>query len=206
MKNPQVSDYVSKSTLPILPIIETLAPWDVVSNMEFIINSTLKNMDLTDYVVSNNQAVHKSVVVESSAQLKGSLINGPSCFLANGSLLRGGVILDENINVGHCRELKTSIMLVGSKIAHLNFVGDSIIGDGANIEGGAVIANYRNECSSKEITVHFNGIHISTGVEKFGAIVGSNAKLAANSTLAPGSLIASCSIIKRGESIDQIRV
>jgi hypothetical protein len=38
-----------------------------------------------------------------------------------------------------------SVLLAGSKIAHLSFVGDSILGRAVNCEAGSVIANYRNE-------------------------------------------------------------
>lgn len=42
-------------------------------------------------------------------------------------------------------------MFPGSKIAHLNVVGDSIIGSGVKIEARTVIANYRNELADKVI-------------------------------------------------------
>ena len=204
MNKPYVIDYVEKSGLPILPVIEALSPWEAVSTIRSVISAILDRLDLTDYIVADQQAIHRSAIIESSAQLKGPLIIGPSCFVANGSLLRDGVILDENTIVGHCGELKTSIMLVGSKMAHLNFIGDSIIGDGANIEGGAVIANYRNEWSKKEIQVCYDGNHLLTGVEKFGAMVGSGARIGANATLAPGCLISGGAIVRRGALVDQI--
>ena len=134
------------------------------------------------------------------------MVIGPSCFVANGSLLRGGVILDANCIVGHCGELKTSIMFTGSKIAHLNFVGDSIIGCGSNVEGGAIIANYRNESVDKEIVVRYKNNLIKTGVFKFGAILGDNSRVGANAVIAPGALLLEHSIVKRGSSVDQVNL
>ena len=123
--------------------------------------------------------------------------------MANGSLLRGGVILDANCIVGHCGELKTSIMLAGSKIAHLNFVGDSLLGLGVNVEGGAVLANYRNELEDKEIFIAHGSQVIATGVEKFGAMLGDNTRIGANAVLSPRTLLGEGSIVKRGEVVDQ---
>lgn len=94
-------------------------------------------------------------------------------------------------------------MLIGSKIAHLSFVGDSIIGAGANIEAGAVIANYRNERDDKRIRIAFEGGVIDTGVEKFGALVGDGARIGANAVIAPGALIRPSAVVPRSALIDQ---
>ncbi len=80
-------------------------------------------------------------------------------------------------------------MFAGSKIAHLNFVGDSIIGSDVNIEAGAVIANYRNELDDKTIRIAFEGDVIDTGVTKFGALIGDGARIGANAVVAPGALL-----------------
>jgi len=162
MSHPLIREYVKTSELPILPIIENMSPWEAVFKIETVIARLMDTIDLSEYEVCNGQAIHKSTVIESMAKVKGTMIIGPSCFIASGSLLRGGIILDARCIVGHCGELKTSIMLAGSKIAHLNFVGDSIIGSNVNIEGGAIIANYRNELSNKEIHVRIKTSHNKT--------------------------------------------
>lgn len=38
----------------------------------------------------------------------------------------------------------------GSKLAHVNFVGGSILGADVNLEAGAIITNRRNELDEKE--------------------------------------------------------
>jgi len=95
-------------------------------------------------------------------------------------------------------------MFSGSKIAHLNFVGDSILGNGANMEAGAMIANYRNELSVKQIHVMYQQQKTPTHVEKFGAMVGDGTKIGANSVLAPGTVLPGNTVVRRGEVIDQI--
>jgi UDP-N-acetylglucosamine diphosphorylase / glucose-1-phosphate thymidylyltransferase / UDP-N-acetylgalactosamine diphosphorylase / glucosamine-1-phosphate N-acetyltransferase / galactosamine-1-phosphate N-acetyltransferase len=38
-------------------------------------------------------------------------------------------------------ELKSSFVFRGSKLAHFNFVGDSVIGSDVNLEAEAIVAN-----------------------------------------------------------------
>ena len=83
--------------------------------------------------------------------------------------MRGGNWVDANCIIGPGAELKASFVFAGSKLAHFNFVGDSILGEGVNLEAGSIIANYRNERFDKEVRVRFSGNVAGTGVTKFGA-------------------------------------
>ena len=71
MHSPIISDYLKMSKLPILPIIASMTPWDVVSNIEnLIIPALLETLDLSSYNThSGGQFVHKSSVIEKAAQL-----------------------------------------------------------------------------------------------------------------------------------------
>jgi bifunctional N-acetylglucosamine-1-phosphate-uridyltransferase/glucosamine-1-phosphate-acetyltransferase GlmU-like protein len=94
-------------------------------------------------------------------------------------------------------------MFRASKIAHLSFVGDSIIGAGVNIEAGAIVANYRNEMDDKLIRIAWRGSIIDTGVEKFGALIGDDARIGANAVIAPGALIEPGFRLARLGKVDQ---
>jgi bifunctional N-acetylglucosamine-1-phosphate-uridyltransferase/glucosamine-1-phosphate-acetyltransferase GlmU-like protein len=100
-------------------------------------------------------------------------------------------------------ELKSTFMFRGSKVAHLNFVGDSIVGSDVNIEAGAIVANYRNEMDNKRILILWKGTIIDTGVEKFGALIGDNARIGANAVVAPGALIEAGTRLTRLGKVDQ---
>ncbi len=94
-------------------------------------------------------------------------------------------------------------MFSGSKIAHLNFVGDSILGSGVNVEAGAVIANYRNEQEDKNICILYEDAVLDTNVEKFGALMGDGTKVGANAVVAPGAIFPPNSKVGRLQLIDQ---
>jgi bifunctional N-acetylglucosamine-1-phosphate-uridyltransferase/glucosamine-1-phosphate-acetyltransferase GlmU-like protein len=94
-------------------------------------------------------------------------------------------------------------MFSGSKLAHLNFVGDSIIGERVNLEAGSIIANYRNEWSNHDIKIRDDGRLFCIGIDKFGALVGDGARIGANSVIAPGALIEPDTVVGRLTLIDQ---
>ncbi|MES2724715.1 MAG: DapH/DapD/GlmU-related protein [Pseudomonadota bacterium] len=148
-------------------------------------------------------ALHRSAVVEPGAVLKGPAIIGPRCLVAAGAYLRGGVFLEEDCIVGPNAELKSSFMFKGSKLAHLNFVGDSILGAGVNIEAGAAIANYRNELEDKAIRIAWRGGVLETGVEKFGALLGDETRVGANAVIAPGAILERTARVGRLALVDQ---
>lgn len=163
-------------------------PWSITQDAERHVLSAIGELD-DAFQKEDGIAIHHSAVVEPSAILKGPVIIGPRCFVAAAAYLRGGAFLEEDCIVGPCCELKSSFMFKGSKIAHLTFVGDSILGTGVNVEAGAIIANYRNELANKTIRFRFEGRLIETGVDKFGALVGDNARIGANAVVAPGAFI-----------------
>lgn len=179
-----------------------LPPWRITMQAERLIGEELKLLP-NSYRLDGGIAVHKSAVVEHGAIMKAPIIIGPNAFVAANAYLRGGVYLDEGCIVGPSCELKTSIMFRGAKVAHLSFVGDSIIGCAANIEAGGIIANYRNEMDDKEILIVDGNSIIRTGVDKFGALIGDNVQIGANSVIAPGALISKHAKIPRLSRIDQ---
>lgn len=148
-------------------------------------------------------AVHETARVEAGAVLKGPVIVGPRAFVASSALLRGGVFLDEDCIAGPGVELKTSFMFRGSKVAHLSFVGDSILGADVNVEAGAMIANYRNELDDKAIRIELAGEVIETGVDKFGALVGDGSRIGAGAVIAPGAVLPPGARVGRLTLVDQ---
>jgi len=111
-----------------------------------------------------------TAVIEQGAILKAPCIVGEDCFIAAYTYIRGGVWLDSRVAIGPSAEIKSSFICDGSKIAHLNFAGNSIIGRNVNIEAGALSANYRNERDGGEIICFDGQNHIGTGQDKFGAL------------------------------------
>ena len=176
--------------------------WRATTLASELVSTALTSLP-AGYTVTGDIAIHESANVEDGSNIKGPAIIGPNTFIGAGALIRGGVFLEGDCIVGHACELKTSFMFSGSKVAHLSFVGDSIIGARVNIEAGAVVANYRNELDNKRIHILWNDNVIDTGVEKFGALIGDEVKIGANTVVAPGAILAPGTVIPRLASIDQ---
>ena len=195
----KLSNYISN----ILPSLASLKPWDVCNKASAIVTS-LQDQLSGEYVISNGNAIHKAAIVEAGAILKSPCIVGPNCFIASYAYLRGGVWLDEDVILGPSCEIKSSFIFSGSKAAHFNFIGDSIIGRNVNIEAGAIIANYRNEMDDKEIVFVIEDKKVKTGCDKFGSLVGDGCKIGANSVLAPGTILLPQTVVKRLALVDQV--
>jgi len=101
------------------------------------------------------------------------------------------------------RQLKSSFVFTGSKLARFNFVGDSILGADVNLEAGSIICNYRNERADKEVLVRIGKALRKTGSEKFGAVVGDHSRIGANAVVAPGALLAASSVVPRASLRDE---
>ena len=177
-------------------------PWELTGEAIGIVERLLSRLE-QNYTVRDNVAVHRTSIVESGVIIKGPAIVGPGCYIAATAYLRGGCWLEANCILGPGAELKSSFVFRGSKLAHFNFVGDSVLGSGVNLEAGSIIANYRNERASPAISFFHGGKRLDTGVDKFGALVGDQTRIGANAVIAPGAILAPATIVKRLSLIDQ---
>jgi bifunctional UDP-N-acetylglucosamine pyrophosphorylase/glucosamine-1-phosphate N-acetyltransferase len=92
--------------------------------------------------------------------------------------------LAEGAKAGTFVEIKASRVGRGSKVPHLSYVGDAVIGENCNIAAGNITANYDGE--RKHTTVI--GDNVKTG---------SDTVLVAPVTLADGAWTAAGSVITR---------
>jgi len=193
-----ISDFAHS---PLAPWAD-LAPWALAAQAPAVVRQLLAELPADQYVIQDEIAIHRTATVEPGALLKPPLIIGAHCFIASGSLLRGGCWLEEHCIIGPGAELKTSFMFSGSKLAHFNFVGDSVLGHGINLEAGSIVANYRNERDDKEVRVRVDGTLQRTGCDKFGALLGDQCRIGANGVLAPGAVLKPGSVVGRGQVFD----
>jgi NDP-sugar pyrophosphorylase family protein len=200
----RVRDFIDSVDTTMLSELADRPPWDWTNSADAIIRALLSGCS-GDYRVADGVAVHASAIIEPGAQIKPPVIVGADCFIAASALVRGGCWLDRNCIIGPHAELKSSFLFAGAKLAHLNFVGDSVLGEAVNIEAGAIVANYRNEREDKRIRIRIriNDASIDTGVDKFGALIGDDARIGANAVIAPGAILAPGAVVSRLGLIDQ---
>jgi len=196
------ADHIAGFPASALKAYVGMPAWDLTTCSRAIVEELFAGLG-PDYRFENGIAIHKSARIEPGAVVKEPAIIGPDCFVASGAYIRDGCWLDARCILGPGAELKSSFLFEGVKLAHFNFVGDSILGASCNLEAGSIIANYRNERADSAIRFRIDGERISTGVQKFGALLGDGVRIGANAVIAPGALLIAGSIIPRLALVDQ---
>ncbi len=130
--------------------------------------------------------IGKGTRVAPGATLEGPLFIGDDVEIRTGAYLRGGVWIGNGCTVGANTEVKRSIFLQEAKAPHLNYVGDSILGEDVNLGAGTVLSNFRHD--GKEISIGGRE-GLATGRRKLGAILGDGVKTGCNSVLHPGVVV-----------------
>jgi len=143
-----------------------------------------KNVTIEPYVVIlNNVSIKNNVRICSFSHLENVKIEN-NISVGPYARLRPGTILKSGSKVGNFVEIKKSTVGKNSKINHLSYVGDSIIGKSANIGAGT-------------ITCNFDGVKKRKTIIKDKVFVGSNSSLVAPITLNKGSVIGAGSVITK---------
>ena len=121
------------------------------------------------------------------ATLVGPVYLGPGAIVGNNCLVRDHSILDEQASVGFSCEVRNTVMMPQSRVGHLAFVGDSILGYGADLGASVVLSNYRFD--GGDVQVMLRNQLVSTHTDKFGAVVGDQAKIGCGAVVLPGRTI-----------------
>lgn len=96
--------------------------------------------------------------------------------------LRPGTVLGRGVKVGDFVEIKKSFIDEGSKVPHLTYIGDAVIGKSVNVGAGTITCNYDGQ--QKHQTVIEDGVFIGSNSNLVAPIkIGANAYVAAGSTL-----------------------
>jgi bifunctional UDP-N-acetylglucosamine pyrophosphorylase/glucosamine-1-phosphate N-acetyltransferase len=106
---------------------------------------------LTDCEVGENAVVKRTDATLSVIGADASV--GPFAFL------RPNTVLEAGGKIGTFVETKNSTIGRGSKVPHLSYIGDTQVGEGANVGAGTITANYDGVNKHKTVV----GSHVRTG-------------------------------------------
>ena len=137
--------------------------------------------------ITGNYFIDEGTKIGANVTIEGPVIIGKNVTIQSGALIRPGTIIGDNASVGHASEVKHAIIQNKAKVASLAFVGDSILGRGARIGSGTILANRRFD--QKNIEIKIEGQKYSTQTDFFGSIVGDNSRFGANCVGLPGTCI-----------------
>ena len=162
-------------------------PWEALSGLAEFVRLRGIGLSEAEYEKRGEDVwVHRSATVVPTAVLVGPVIVGPGSFVGHSAFVRNGVLIGANCTVGTCVEIKNSIVFDKVDLAHFNYVGDSILGFGSHLGGGAITSNLRLD--EKNVVVR-TSVCVDTGLTKVGAMVGDHVQIGCNVVLNPGTVL-----------------
>lgn len=151
-------------------------------------------------VLRGNTLLRAGAMIEAGCVIKDSTVEGGAAVLAYSHLeeatvragakvgpfgrLRPGADVGENARVGNFVEIKKSRIGRGSKVNHLSYVGDAVVGEGVNIGCGFIACNY-------------DGVNKHVTTIESGAFVGSGVSAVAPVTIGKDSYVATGTVVTR---------
>lgn len=147
--------------------------------------------------VGSSVFVGKGTVIEQGAMVKGPAWIGENCEIRNGCYIRENVIIGNGVVAGNSCEFKNCLVFDQAQVPHFTYVGDSILGHKAHLGAGVILSNVKLDHGQISVTGP-DGNVVTTGLRKFGAILGDYSEIGCNSVLAPGSIVGRRSIVYPG--------
>lgn len=179
-------------------------PWDLLSANASMLARTRRTISGT---TEKGVTMNGRVTVEKGATLRtGTVIEGPA-WIGRGSVLgpfahiRSGTSIGRGSVIGNFCEIKNSIIMDGTRIQHLSYVGDSIIGEGCNLGAGTIVANVK--LNDTTVRMKMRDKVEDTGLRKLGVFTGDNVKTGINSSIMPGVRMASGATVAAGSVVSQ---
>jgi len=143
-----------------------------------------KNVTINPYVIIGPKVkIGNNVMINSFSHLEGCKINN-KVEVGPYARLRPGTILDEGSKIGNFVEVKKSTIGKKSKVNHLSYIGDSVLGKEVNIGAGVITCNY-------------DGIKKSKTNIKSNVFIGSNSSLVAPVMIGENSIVGAGSVITK---------
>lgn len=130
--------------------------------------------EIIDSVVKDDVTIKQSVLQEAYVDNEASV--GPFAYL------RPGADIGKQVKIGDFVEIKNAKLGDGSKVSHLSYVGDAIVGTNVNIGCGAITVNY--DGFNKNLTEIGNDAFVGSNVNLIAPVkIGHGAYVVAGSTI-----------------------
>ena len=163
-------------------------PWEVLPEISQFIKELGKQLDPARYTrVKENVWIANSAKVMPSAYIDGPCIIDEDAEIRHCAFIRGNAIIGKGSVVGNSTEVKNAVIFDSVQIPHYNYIGDSCLGYKSHMGAGSITSNVKSDKTL--VTIKYNGGVITTGLKKFGAILGDYVEVGCGSVLNPGSVI-----------------
>ena len=168
---------------------------DVVIDINVIIEGKVSlgnNVVIGPNCVLKNAVIGDGSVIEANSIIEDANV-AAQCNVGPFARLRPGAVLHDKAKVGNFVEMKKSVLGKGSKANHLTYLGDAVVGEGANIGAGTITCNY-------------DGVNKSKTEIGDGAFIGSNSSLVAPVSIGAMATVGAGSVVTSSVADGQLAV
>jgi bifunctional UDP-N-acetylglucosamine pyrophosphorylase/glucosamine-1-phosphate N-acetyltransferase len=165
-------------------------PWDLLKANKLLMVEIKRDIQCkveAGAIIKGEVIVESGVTVKSGAYIEGPVFIGKDSTIGPNCYIRPHTCLESKVKVGNGCEVKNSLIMNGSSIGHLSYVGDSVIGQNVNFGAGTITANLRHD--DKPVMVTVKGQRINSERRKLGAIIGDNVKTGIGTLLGTGVVL-----------------
>ncbi len=167
-------------------------PWDLLRANDEIIGKyteTTNKWAIIEPLVSinGNITLEEGAIIKSGTYIEGNVYIGKNAVIGPNAYIRWNTHIGAHSKVGSFVECKNSYIWEYSHMAHLSYIGDSVIWNHVNIGGGTKSANLRHDGTN--IRVMIKDKLVNTLRHKFGTIIGDGAHTGVNTSIYPGRAI-----------------
>jgi UDP-N-acetylglucosamine diphosphorylase/glucosamine-1-phosphate N-acetyltransferase len=165
-------------------------PWDLLTANELALKNLKGKIDgrVEPFATLRGDVrVGKGTTIRNGAYIVGPVVIGEGCDIGPNCYIRAYTSIGNKVHIGNAVEVKNSIIMDDTKIGHLSYVGDSIIGSRCNFGAGTKIANLRLD--ERTIPVIVKGERMDSGRRKLGCIMGDDVHTGIGSLINVGTVI-----------------
>jgi bifunctional UDP-N-acetylglucosamine pyrophosphorylase/glucosamine-1-phosphate N-acetyltransferase len=139
------------------------------------------NVAVGAHCVLKNVSVAAGTAIAPFSHIEDARI-GAQCRIGPYSRIRPAAVLADEVHVGSFVEVKASTIGERSKVNHLAYVGDSIVGRDVNVGAGTITCNY--DGARKHRTVIEDDVHIGSSTQLVAPVtIGRGATIGAGTTV-----------------------
>jgi len=171
-------------------------PWDVLAaNARLLARSKRRIAGRIEEgaKVTGQVTIEKGALIRTGTVIEGPARIGEGAVIGPLAHIRAGTYVGKRSAIGAFCEVKNSIIMDHTKIPHLSYIGDSIIGEHCNLAAGTIVANLK--LNDNTVRMRIKDSLVDTGLRKLGIVTGDNVKTGINASFMPGIRIASGAVI-----------
>ncbi|OGW74783.1 MAG: hypothetical protein A2Z72_05105, partial [Omnitrophica bacterium RBG_13_46_9] len=163
-------------------------------SLEMLMLKGVTIIDPGSTFVDMHAKIGKDVIIRPHTVIEEDVVIGKNCEIGPFARIRPGTVIGDHVEIGNFVELVRAKVSSGTKIKHMTYLGDAVVGRNVNIGAGTITANYDGKKKNK--TIIEDGAFIGVG-----AILIAPVKIGRNATVGAGSVVTKNKDVPPGDTV-----